>query len=490
MENRAATESRKSWWWIAGTIAGMAAALMVYAQTDAFTWDEGFHLLTAQLITRGERPYLDFVFPQTPLNAYWNALWMKLLGQTWRVPHAMAAIASSFAVLTISTYAFKRFPVERWRLPAGMLAALICGLNVVIFQYGSVGQAYGLALFLITAAFWVTVTAVDSRGVAPAFAAGLLSSAAAASTLLTAPVCPVLGIWMLLVNRAGRRGLKIAVFGIAAAIPFIPVAYLFAKSPQQTVFNILQYNLIFRQVEWPGAIAHDIGVMTSWLSSAQGFTLGGLGLAGLCFVRFGSGWQKKQRQEFYLCGWLALALCVHISSAHPTFARYYLFSVPFFATLATAGMYALLVKLGPVDQPFWPILALGVVFSLETARALLEKHDNLNWHDLERVVAKIQQVTPPSASVLGDEYVYFLTKRQPPSGTEVGDSHKLDFPPEKAKELHLMPETEELKQLKEGRYATAADCDKGHKIGADDFKKLYRHKWESDSCNVYWDLIR
>lgn len=41
---------------------------MVYAQTPAFTDDEGFHL-AAQLIKAGLRPYLDFCFDQTPLNA-------------------------------------------------------------------------------------------------------------------------------------------------------------------------------------------------------------------------------------------------------------------------------------------------------------------------------------------------------------------------------------------------------------------------------------
>src|ERR1035441_953555 len=53
----------------------LTAGLAVYAQTLAFAWDEGFHLLAAQLIKAGKTPYLDFFFPQAPLNAYWNAAW-------------------------------------------------------------------------------------------------------------------------------------------------------------------------------------------------------------------------------------------------------------------------------------------------------------------------------------------------------------------------------------------------------------------------------
>src|SRR5581483_11298498 len=77
----------------------IAAGLLVYSQTHAFAWDEGFHLITAQLILRGKRPYIDFLFPQTLLNAYWNALWMRVFGETWRTAHALAALGSIGAML-------------------------------------------------------------------------------------------------------------------------------------------------------------------------------------------------------------------------------------------------------------------------------------------------------------------------------------------------------------------------------------------------------
>src|SRR6476660_4487410 len=76
----------------------LTAGLVVYSQTKAFAWDEGFHILAAQMIKHGKRPYLDFVFSQTPLNAYWNAGWMAVFGESWRVPHAIAALCSAGAV--------------------------------------------------------------------------------------------------------------------------------------------------------------------------------------------------------------------------------------------------------------------------------------------------------------------------------------------------------------------------------------------------------
>lgn len=493
MVDSMSSRGQRSYRILAGVVAFFAFALLFYSQTDAFAWDEGFHLLTAQLITRGKRPWIDFNFSQTPLNAYWNAFWFSLFGDTWRTAHAVAALITAAAIMLTADYLFTRFPVVRWRFPAALLASLLLGLNVLIVQFGTIGQAYALALFLIVAAFRLTVISVDRTGVFLAAAAGLIASAAAASTQLTAPVFVVLAVWMVIQNRASNRWIKLAAFLIAGLVPMLPVIWLFLQGPQQAFFNIVQYNLIFRQVEWPGAIPHDIGVMLSWLHSAQALLIGLLALAGLLTIRFrghwfAEAWTPPQRAEAYLCGWIALALGVFISSAHPTFQRYYLFSLPFLIILAAAGFYALLTRIYIPDRAFWPILALALIFSLELGKALYDRHDDANWYDLAKVAAEANKVTPPGGLILGDEFVYLMTRRPPPSGMELADSHKLNFPPDRAAPLHLVSEPEILKQLKAGRFATAVDCDKSHSIGADDFRKLYKKMDEGDTCTVWWDF--
>ena len=84
--------------WFYGVLLLYAAVFLVYAVTWAFTFDEGYHLLAAQLIGAGRTPYIDFCFPQTPLNAYWNAAWMRILGESWQVPHVFAALFTIGAV--------------------------------------------------------------------------------------------------------------------------------------------------------------------------------------------------------------------------------------------------------------------------------------------------------------------------------------------------------------------------------------------------------
>src|SRR5437870_3893225 len=111
---------QKPFWWLRAAVALFAAILLAYSQTVAFAWDEGFHLLAAQLIKSGKRPYIDFCFPQTPLNAYWNAGWMPVFGESWHTAHAVAALATACAILLTGSFLLARFPVPRWRLAAAL----------------------------------------------------------------------------------------------------------------------------------------------------------------------------------------------------------------------------------------------------------------------------------------------------------------------------------------------------------------------------------
>jgi 4-amino-4-deoxy-L-arabinose transferase-like glycosyltransferase len=460
-------------------------ALLIYSQTRAFAWDEGFHLLTAQLIGRGRRPYLDFVFSQTPLNAYWNAGWMRIFGDTWRTPHAVAAVMTSLAVLLTAGYVLRRFPEPTWRLAAAVSAVFLVGLNIVVFEYGAIAQAYGLCLFLIVTAFLCTVAAVNRAGLALTAAAGFLACAAANASLLTAPVAPVLLLWMLYCNRAGNRWVKLAAFAAGGAVPFGPLAWLFVNGPRQTIFNVLQYNLLYRQRSWDGALEHNISQWSAWIGSPQALMLGMLAIAGLLFVWKRSAWEIAQRREFYLCGWLALGLMAHISTAMPTFTRYYLLAVPFLAILACVGLYAVGSRLAAPDRPFWPALIVCLITFLCLAKMVYEGRDDFSWSDEEKVAAKVKEVTPPQARLLADEPTYFVTRHAPAPGMELADSHKLDFPPAKAAELHVVPQAELNRRVKAGMYEVVetTDDDEVDKLG---LAKLYAHTVDVGNAHVFW----
>jgi hypothetical protein len=481
----AKTDRRGPYLWLCGGLSLYAAVFLIYSETGAFTWDESYHLLAAQLMDAGRRPYLDFCFPQTPLNAYWNAAWMRVLGQSWRVPHALAALFTIGAVLLTADFVFLRFPVRSWRFAAAIAAGLATGLNTIVFEYGPLAQAYGICLFALAAAFRITVRAAGRRGPLLPAAAGFFAGVAAGSSLLSAAAAPVFLGWMLFYNRAGRRSTKIAAFGIGAAVPFAPVFRLFWLGPRQTWFNVVQYHAFFRKLYWPETTRHDLEILTSWIDSGQALVLGLLAVFGLLYVARRSRWPRALKAEFYLCAWLAAALSVWVGRAHPTFPRYFLLTVPFLTILAVAGLYAIVSRVLEPDHALWPVLLVTALFALGLGKSLYERRD-LNWGEYERQASKVDQVTPRNALVYADEPIYFLTKRTPPAGLELYYTHKLNLPAAEAALMHIVTDAEVKRQVQSGMFATAYSCD-DDEIDDLGLKKLYQQHAEMDDCTIFWD---
>jgi hypothetical protein len=481
----AEADRRGSCLWLCGVLSLYAAVFLIYSVTWAFTWDESYHLLAAQLMDAGKRPYIDFCFPQSPLNAYWNAGWMRVLGQSWRVPHGFAALFTIGAVVLTADFVFRRFPVGSWRLAAAITAGLATGLNSMVFEYGPVAQAYGICLFALAAAFRITVRAVDRRGPLLAAVAGFFAGVAAGSSLLSAAAAPVLLVWMLFYNRAGRRWTKLLAFGIGTAVPFAPVFWLFWLGPRQTWFNVVQYHAFFRTLYWPETTRHDLEILTSWIDSGQGLVLGLLAVSGLVYVVRRSTWPRALKAEFYLCAWLAAALSVWVGRAHPTFARYFLLTVPFLTILAVAGLYAIVSRLFGPGHALWPALVVSVLFALGLGKSLYERRDLLNWSSYQRLANKVDQVTPRNALLFANEPIYFLTKRTPPPGFELFYSHKVNLPPAEAALMHVITDAEIKRQVQSGMFATAYSCDDGE---IDDYglEKLYQQHVDMDDCSIFW----
>ncbi len=468
----------------------LGAGLLFYSQTSAFTGDEGFHLLAAQLIDKGKRPYIDFAFPQTPLNAYWNAFWLRILGQTWRVPHAVSAVLVMGAVLLAAQFVWQCVPLSRkWRAAASVATAIMIAMNVMVVEYGPLAQAYAICLFLLVAAFRLTVRAVDRGSPDFALGAGLCAGAAAASSLLTAMAAPVYLIWMLFFNRAGNRWVKAVVYCLGGAIPFAPVFWLFKQSPRPVLFNLLEYHLSFRTLYWEHATQHDLEIVTSWIDSGQALLLLLLCVAGLLFVFFRSQWEKNLRRELYLCAWLIVAMCGEICTAHPTFARYFLLIVPFAAILAAIGLYTVSERLYRPEAPYLPLVLVALLLALGLAKSLYERTANVRtWAVHEQLAKKVQEVTPPDAPIFADEEIYFLTQRTPPPGLEFSYSHKLKLASALAAQLHIIDQDQINRMAAGGKFAAAATCDE-EPLDAMHLDDIYIHKFTVDDCYVYWGHV-
>ncbi len=469
-------------------LALYAIGLLIYSQTMAFVWDEGFHLLAAQLIDNCKTPYIDFCFPQTLLNAYWNAAWMRLFGQSWRVTHIPAALLIAGGVYLIADFVLKRFPVPRWRFPCALAVAGFTGFNDIVIQFGPIAQSYASGMFLSVAAFRLTIGAVERTAWFWALASGLCAGAAAGSTLLTAPVAPVLLFWLLVYNFTGNRWSKALAFCFGYVLAFAPMISLLMKAPRQTLFNILQYQAIFRRVKWEGATTHDIDALTAWLNSTPALLLGLLALAGFFFLKR-SAWERQRRAELYLCAWLSGALILYIATAHPTFQRYFIFAVPFCSTVAAVGLYAVGSRLASPARPFWPAAVLSALLFLSLGKMLFDERDSTTWKNYENIAKKIREVTPPDANLYADEQVYFLLRRTPPPGMEFSYSHKLDLPPRQEALFHIVSERELNEQVKAGKFATVESC-KDDRIDEMKLPELFPNQADIGDCSIFWGKVK
>ncbi len=460
-----------------GVFGLFTAILITYSQTLAYTGDEGFHLLAAQSILRGMRPWIDFCFPQAPLIAYWNAVWMRLLGQSWRVSHLISAILTAGAVMLVTDYVGRRFPLSgTWRLGAAIAAGLLAGLNAVVFEFGPLGQAYGLCLLLLVGAFRMSIR--DGSG--SAAAAGFLASGAAACSLLTAPAAPVFLVWIAL----QRRWKRVAAFLAGATIPWLPTVCLILQGPHQAWFNLVEYQARFRKLYWPETTQHDLEIIASWIDCGQALLLGALAIGGLVWVIRQSDWPRPLKSQLYLCGWLALAIYGALGFAHPTFARYYLLGVPFLAILAAAGLYAAGSRLTG-GGPAWPLIVALFLTTAGLAKSVYERRENYTWSDYEGIARRIENATPRHGTVFAGELLYFLMHRQPTPGLEFYYDRKVPLPPAELALLHIMPQAELERRLSSGFFDTVYICEDDETYDKLGLPKLYRKREDIEDCALF-----
>lgn len=469
---------------LAGALVFVTAALLVYANTMAFAWDEGYHLVAAWLIAHGKRPYLDFLFPQTPLNAYWNAFLLRTIRESWHVPHTAAALLTSGATVMASLHVYRRLEASQsWRIAAAIVTAFTMELNVAVYEFGTL-QAYGVCLFMIVAAYILTVESVDQPGALRPGLAGLCTGIAASSSLLSAPVSPILLMWMIIVNREGRLVKKVLAWIAGVVIAFIPLIRLLIESPRQVIFGFLQYELLFRKVEWDDATIHNIGEAASFGDSPQAVLLVLLAIAGLVLLRKRIP-SARMKSELWLCLSLGFFLSAYLMTARPTFTRYYLMTVPFFSIAAAVGLYEVMSRLSTRPRPILGAAIICVITTYCLAASLFEQRDDLAWKDVEKTAAKVKQVTPPNAVLLADEPVYFLLHRMPPTGMELEDSHKLRFSNADALALHVVPRRKLDLMIKSHRFDTVEMCD-DDEISRIGLEALYAKNETAGTCKVFW----
>ena len=192
-----------------------------------------------------------------------------------------------------------------------------------------------------------------------------------------------------------------------------------------------------------------------------------------------------QRTQFYLCGWLTLAMSAELLTAHPTFTRYFIVTTPFLAILAVPGLLAIDWQFFHPDRPFWPVLAVAVLLSLGLTQGLYEHRDSTSWKDMEKLAQKVDQVTPRNAPLFADELVYFLLRRPPPSGMEFAYAHNLELPPARAALLHIVSNADLKRQSRRPNLCAPSKLATITSLSTrSSLPDLYVHKEDIEDCCV------
>jgi hypothetical protein len=459
---------------------------VVFSQTWAWYYDEGFHLLASQLILSGKKPYVDFFYPQTPVWAYIDAGWMRIFGNTWRSAHMLAALLTGGSIILSAGFVFERIPENKWRLSAALIAAILIGLDTEVIGFGTVGQAYGICLFLITAAFRIAVKGVTQKKPSVLLWAGLCAGGAAASSLLSAPVLPILLVWT--AWRRFDQGLRSFIWLlVGASISFLPIAWLALLAPYQTLFNTFEYHFFYRLPDTWHAVHMSVHTLTDLLNSGQFMLQVVFAGMGLLFVLGRSQWEAERKSEFYLCGVLAAGLGLFLITARGTYTQYFILLVPFLSMLASVGVITAASWLRPPERRTLLVPGLVALFVAGVPWWLSQQQNHLTWPKLAEVARAVDDITPRDGLIWADEMIYFAAQRIPPSGLEHSDSHKLRFSPSDSTTLHVVPRADLYDWVAAGRFATVEGC-----FATDDWidesgiRKAYKERTTVNGCDIFW----
>ena len=408
--------------WLRWVVPAMLlAGLVAYSQAVAYFGNESFHLLAAQLINAGKKPYLDFFYQHTPLFIYLNAGWMRVFGETWRSAHVLSALLTCGCVVVVAEYVYSRLSETRWRVAISATSAVLFGLNFYVVTYGTVGLPFGLCLLLTFVSFRMTVTSVSRPGMLCPFLAGLAAGMAAASSLLTAPVLLILIVWLAKFDQTGESRRKCFGYASGAVLPFLPLFWLGVLAPRQALFDIVEYHLFHRVGSQGSMIRWNLREIFDFFGSIQGFSLAVLAATGLSFVVRGQQLEQARRREFYLCAWLVVVLSAYLAMPRPTFSFYFVLVTPFLSILAAPGLQYVGTLRWVSRRPALMIATLIVLYSIGFGWQVYKMRREIFFADhkaMEAIAMDVNEVTPPNEWLFAFEQVYFESKRLPPPGME------------------------------------------------------------------------
>jgi 4-amino-4-deoxy-L-arabinose transferase-like glycosyltransferase len=395
---------------LAAVAFGQALVFVPVAVIRYVDGDEGYYLLSSELVLGGKLPYHDFMYTQMPLLPYVYGVWTAVFGETWLAARLLSVLFAVAVGVLLFDVARRRFG-DRLALVG---VTLYASSSLVIAWLPTV-KTYAAAMFFLFAAFALVDRAEGKR--TAWVAGGFLIALAIGTRLIFAATLPAF-IWAAL--RDAERGAKLRALGPLTAglgLGLVPSLVFLALDPGRFVFDNLGYHAFrsseglvgdFRQ---KARVAENLlGIGTPDGAQPQFLLLLIFAAASVVVAR---------RLGRRLPLWLAIAALLGAASflPTPTYPQYFVTLVPFLVVGAlelAAAVGARVEAEGDraLMRGFVGILAVivGVYVLLATIDTwrVLRLFSDERIGDIERVAAVVDRHTQPGEEVVSawPGYVY------------------------------------------------------------------------------------
>jgi len=343
-------------------LVGLFAAI---ASRHGVNADEGFYVLAGLRVLAGERPYVDFFYPQMPYLPFAEALLLAPFGQPSLFVGRLVSVLPGAALGGL-------LAMVAWRQSGRIAVAAIVVAAYAAYaphlNYLTVTKTYGLSNLAMVGAFVLVV--VGGRSPAKSFAAGVCMAVAVGTRLPAVPVALLLVVWQ------ARAGLPLLVaFACGFLAGALPCLWVFAADPDAFWFNNVGFHELRKEIVGLGPILAQKGdVLLKWLLLPQNLVLWGAAFAGL-------------RRDARTAGpplACAVALGALYLYATPTYLEYMVQIVPFLL-LASLPALAMFVPRSPAFALAALVYAAGLLVALRPTAADTDRGRKLALWDLDRV---------------------------------------------------------------------------------------------------------
>lgn len=230
------------WLWHAVVAAAATATLVPAAIWRYVDGDEGYYLLSSELVLDGALPYRDFMYTQMPLLPYLYGSWTAAAGDGWLAARLLSVLFAVGLGVVLFHFALRRF--GRTLAIVGTTLYVFSGL---VFAWFPIVKTHAPAAFFLFAALALADRrAATARGAW--IAAGVLTALAADTRLLFAATVPAF-VWAALrAGAAGRRLHALGPFAAGFALGISPALLFLVLDPGRFIFDNLGYHA-FRSSE-------------------------------------------------------------------------------------------------------------------------------------------------------------------------------------------------------------------------------------------------